>query len=480
MNTQNFSIQSSLEANYLNIQLEEPIQIDEIAVKTIANDCPEFLIPFQLLEVNGSLQLKYKLINTIALEYIDTSYTKKDFIKLFMNLLNPLIKGKEWFLDYHCFCINPQYVYVDRISNLVSYIYIPEASYRNTDSEIFDFVKNTFNKLTITDDAKFQVDMFHFFAKSGVTLIDLYKLLQNEQSSAPAGGYGQAPAAAPAVPAYTAPAPAPAPAPVVAPAPAPAPAPAKPEKEKPSFFGSKKEKEAPAPAPVPAPAPAPAPGGNNDEIIDQLFGGSSSGKKKDKKEDKKEEKQKEKEKKKGGLFGKKEKKEDDFLASVSAAPAAAPAPAPAPAPQPASFGQPVQDYGMKQEAVFSPDEGVTATVDDFVSRTGMPHLELISSPLPGAPARIDLDISKPYISIGRMSSDEIKPDIAFPSDFKFVGRKHARISSEGGKFCLIDLGSKNHTFLNGNMLVPNQPYELSSGAEITFTESMPVKYRVIL
>ena len=447
MNTQNFSIQSSLEANYLNIQLEEPIQIDEIAVKTIANDCPEFLIPFQLLEVNGSLQLKYKLINTIALEYIDTSYTKKDFIKLFMNLLNPLIKGKEWFLDYHCFCINPQYVYVDRISNLVSYIYIPEASYRNTDSEIFDFVKNTFNKLTITDDAKFQVDMFHFFAKSGVTLIDLYKLLQNEQSSAPAGGYGQAPAAAPAVPAYTAPAPAPAPAPVVAPAPAPAPAPAKPEKEKPSFFGSKKEKEAPAPAPVPAPAPAP--GGNNDEIIDQLF-------------------------------GKKEKKEDDFLASVSAAPAAAPAPAPAPAPQPASFGQPVQDYGMKQEAVFSPDEGVTATVDDFVSRTGMPHLELISAPLPGAPARIDLDISKPYISIGRMSSDEIKPDIAFPSDFKFVGRKHARISSEGGKFCLIDLGSKNHTFLNGNMLVPNQPYELSSGAEITFTESMPVKYRVIL
>ena len=88
MNTQNFTIQSSLEANYLNIVLQEPIRIDEIAVKTINNDCPDFLIPFQLLEVNGSLQLRYKLINTIALEYIDKSYSKKDFIKLFLNLLN--------------------------------------------------------------------------------------------------------------------------------------------------------------------------------------------------------------------------------------------------------------------------------------------------------------------------------------------------------------------------------------------------------
>ena len=272
----------------------------------------------------------------------------------------------------------------------------------------------------------------------------------------------------------------PAPAPMPAPAPVPEAAPAKPEKEKPSFFGSsKKEKEAPAPAPAPvpvAPAPAPAPGGNNDEIIDQLFGGSSGGKKKDKKEEKKEEKAKEKEKKKGGLFGKKEKKNDDLpFATAPETPAA-----PAYTPQPASYSQPVQDYGMRQESVYSPDEGVTATVDDFISKTGMPHLELISSPIAGAPSRIELDVSKPYISIGRMSSDEIQPDIAFPSEFKYMGRKHARISSDNGKFFLIDLGSKNHTFVNGSMVVPNQMYELTSGTEITFTESTPVKYRVIL
>ena len=489
MNTQNFTIQSSLEANYLNIPLTEPVQIDEIAVKTINSDCPNFLIPFQLLEVNGVLQLKYKLINTIALEYIDSSYTKKDFIKLFMNLLSPMIKGKEWFLDYHCFCIDPKYVYIDRISNLVSYIYVPEASYKNTDAEMFAFIKNEFIKMTITDDSRFQVELFQFFAKDGVTLIDLYKLLQSEQANGPSAApapaaAAPAPAAAPGFAATPAPAAAPVPVAAPAPAPVPAPAPAKPEKH--SLFGSSKPKEEKiAPAPVPASAPSPAPGApgvvNNNEIIDQLFG-DNSGKKKDKKEKPekapKPEKEK-KEKKSGGLFGK--KKNDDLSFMDAVAPQSAPAPAAA-APQsyaPANdYSQPV--FEMKQESIYTPDDGVTATLDDFAVNKGVPHLALISAPIAGAPARIDLESTKQYITIGRRSSDEIQPDIAFPTEFKFIGRKHARIQKDNGRFILIDLGSKNHTFLNGTMLVPNQPYELTGGSEITFTESMPVKYRVNL
>jgi hypothetical protein len=220
---------------------------------------------------------------------------------------------------------------------------------------------------------------------------------------------------------------------------------------------------------------------NNNEIIDQLFGDSSSGKKKDKKEKPekapKPEKEK-KEKKSGGLFGK--KKNDDLSFMDAAAPQSAPAPAAAPQSfAPANdYSQPV--FEMKQESIYTPDDGVTATLDDFATNKGAAHLALVSAPIPGAPARIELESGKQYITIGRMSSDEIQPDIAFPTEFKFIGRKHARIQNDNGKYILIDLGSKNHTFLNGTMLVPNQPYELTAGSEITFTESMPVKYRVNL
>ena len=67
MNSANFSVQSSLEANFLNIQLEEPINIDEIAMKTINNDCPDFLIPFQLLEVNGVIMHPEQVLEQVII-----------------------------------------------------------------------------------------------------------------------------------------------------------------------------------------------------------------------------------------------------------------------------------------------------------------------------------------------------------------------------------------------------------------------------
>ena len=474
MNSANFSVQSSLEANFLNIQLEEPINIDEIAMKTINNDCPDFLIPFQLLEVNGSTQLRYKLINTIALEYIDTTYTKKDFIKLFMNLLNPLIKGNEWFLDYHCFCIDPQYVYIDRISNLVLYIYVPEASYKNTDQDIFNFIKNTFNKMTITDDPGFQVTLFQFFIKDGVTLIDLYKMLQNEQTTK--GMQQAAPSPAPA--------PIPAPVPVqpvvnnVQPQPINNQPPVAPNNFKPAHQIIKKE---PPQNIVKTPPVAPPPvvdknnQQSNDDIISSLFGNNPAPKNKPKKEEKAG-------KTPFSLFGGGKKKDDGVPVSIGT-----PNNTPINQPQvnnvsPANYNnnfQP-QNQSFAQSDIYSPDSDVTMTFTEG-SKRGGPHLELVSSAIAGAPSRIDLDFTKEFISIGRASSDEVQPDIIFPRDFTFIGRKHARISRDNnGKFFIIDLGSKNHTFVDGTMLVPNQMYELVSGKEIVFTESTPVKYRVNL
>lgn len=45
---------------------------------------------------------------------------------------------------------------------------------------------------------------------------------------------------------------------------------------------------------------------------------------------------------------------------------------------------------------------------------------------------------------------------------------------------MIDLGSANHTLLDGQVLIPNQPYALKDGGELTFTDSRPVRYRIHL
>jgi len=107
------------------------------------------------------------------------------------------------------------------------------------------------------------------------------------------------------------------------------------------------------------------------------------------------------------------------------------------------------------------------------------YLELVQSEMPGVPRRISLDFQGNGIVIGRASQSEEQPDVAFPSECKGIGRKHARIESQSGTYYLVDLNSVNHTFLNGQQLAPNQPYALRPGCEITFTKTKPVRYRMV-
>lgn len=105
-------------------------------------------------------------------------------------------------------------------------------------------------------------------------------------------------------------------------------------------------------------------------------------------------------------------------------------------------------------------------------------LELLSVTIPGLMPRIDLNFGKPFITLGRLSSDENQPDIAFPRDLKRIGRQHARIERRGSEFYVIDLGSANHTLLNDEILTPNQPYLLKEGMELAFTTNKLVSYRI--
>lgn len=111
--------------------------------------------------------------------------------------------------------------------------------------------------------------------------------------------------------------------------------------------------------------------------------------------------------------------------------------------------------------------------------TAVYYLELLQSEMPGVPRRISLDFQGNGIVIGRASQSEEQPDIAFPSECKGIGRKHARIEYQAGTYYLVDLNSVNHTFLNGQQLAPNQPYALWPGCEITFTNRKPVRYRMV-
>ncbi len=457
---ENFSLQSSLEANYLNIQLNEPVKLDEIAVSVIKEDCPDFIIPFRLVNINDSISLKYKLINTIALEYANTTLHKMEFIKLYMILLSPFIRCGDWFLDYHNFCIDSRYIFLDKMSDAAYFIYVPEYSYKNTDAQIFEFFRNVFTRMAITDDAGFQVRLYQFFSKSNVTLTDLYDLLLQESRNMSAST--QPLTALPngvrpiqtvrheevrqVPPARTQARPEP-----------PGPVPPKPEQVRPK-----------AEAPIILSGQE-----TDDEVVKALFGDN---KKKGKTKKTETAAWQSQEKKNGGFsfFGKKkEGKPTNHIAD--AAQQISPPKRETIQSVPV---EPAADSRIKFAQMQDTEDRTEKVSDDYQPATA--YLELIDSPVPGAIQRIYLNFQTPYITIGRMSSDEIQPDVAFSREFSRIGRRHARIENRDGIYYIIDLGSANHTFLNGKPLVPNQAYQLIDGGEVSFTESKPVHYRIHL
>lgn len=88
------------------------------------------------------------------------------------------------------------------------------------------------------------------------------------------------------------------------------------------------------------------------------------------------------------------------------------------------------------------------------------QLIMRSGPTPGAAFTLEGD----QLTIGRDSTNEITINDAE------ISRRHARLTFQGGKYVLEDLGSTNGTFVNGQRLAG--PRVLKAGEVVSFGEQI--------
>lgn len=98
---------------------------------------------------------------------------------------------------------------------------------------------------------------------------------------------------------------------------------------------------------------------------------------------------------------------------------------------------------------------------------GQFQLTMRSGPNPGTVYALDGD----QITIGRDSSNEI------PVNDAEVSRRHARLTFQGGKYVLEDMGSTNGTFVNGQRLTG--PRVLKTGEVISLGEKIVFVYESV-
>jgi FHA domain len=95
------------------------------------------------------------------------------------------------------------------------------------------------------------------------------------------------------------------------------------------------------------------------------------------------------------------------------------------------------------------------------------QLVMRSGPTPGATYPLEGD----QLVIGRDSSNAVAINDAE------ISRKHARLTFQGGKYVIEDLGSTNGTFVNGQRLTG--PFVLKSGDVVSFGEQIVLMFDVI-
>ena len=94
-----------------------------------------------------------------------------------------------------------------------------------------------------------------------------------------------------------------------------------------------------------------------------------------------------------------------------------------------------------------------ASAPSRAASRGSALLEVVSSPALQEPLRIDGEAV-----VGRRSADGV-----MGLGDRYMSSRHARLRAEGGRVWVMDLDSKNRTFVNDEPLTPHQERELAPG-----------------
>ena len=113
--------------SYLVTRISEN-ELDEHALHTIQADCPDFILPFHYKNINGDIELTYKVGTHCRLQYFSGDIPPKEYAVLWQNLLRPLLECGDWFMHPRSFVLSANYLYYDKNKKTVSYVYIPSVN----------------------------------------------------------------------------------------------------------------------------------------------------------------------------------------------------------------------------------------------------------------------------------------------------------------------------------------------------------------
>lgn len=389
-------------------------ELDWKALYTIQAELPEFLVPFHYRNTDGQIECIYQPEDRRKLRYYLGNRSPEEYVKFWESILNPLLNCGDWFCKPSSFVLDAQYLFIDKDSAAVSYLYVPSKKNCMEPESLRAMAVELSHQVTVSDQAlenralralmqDFQPRVFLQTLRQSV----VHKEILEFQPPAPelpqsvnvpvSGQRGQEP------------------------------------------LSHKPEPLLPA-------------GGIGDIVIDLeggaqkpeknkglgLFGGRGK-------------KEKKKPAQKSGLFGKKETKQEEIVLGAGAKLPAELVSAPQAAP--------VCFPSVPEDEVTQMDMDFQGTCLRLTGDVALPGTIPVKLALGGS-----FTIGRFDVSVGHSQSD-----FEFDKGTKAVSRRHAEIvRTADGSYRLSDIGSSAGTYLNGERLVKDVPYPLNQGDRVSF------------
>jgi len=126
-------------------------ETDQNALKTMQNDCPEFVLPFHYKNSNGQTEIIYKVGVLNKLQYLAGELSVKEYAEFWNSLIKPLIACSDWFMNPNSFILNTEYLYYDKNSKTISYVYIPSTHGVSGYEAFYEMASEVSKLMTVSD-----------------------------------------------------------------------------------------------------------------------------------------------------------------------------------------------------------------------------------------------------------------------------------------------------------------------------------------
>jgi len=126
--------------------------LDKKALCAIQKDKPGFILPFNVRRIDGYAEFTYRIEAHCKLQYIAGDYSAKEYSLIWASVLTPLIECGDWFMKTYSFLLDAEYLYYDKNKRTVSYVYIPTIE-DCSDHQDLKEMSAELSKLIAVDDA---------------------------------------------------------------------------------------------------------------------------------------------------------------------------------------------------------------------------------------------------------------------------------------------------------------------------------------